>query len=105
MSSSSRVSFACCSPATSFSYSSCSFCASVFLILASARVSVTWTYSSILSPILFTLLAADSSIGLVKSIERDSIQTLSDLSAAFRTRPTDIVRLVKNNDTLLAQLG
>jgi hypothetical protein len=37
-------------------------------------------HSSILSAILLTLLAAESSIGLVKSIDSDSIQTLSALS-------------------------
>ena len=82
ISSSSRVSFACASPETNFSYSSCNFFASVFLILIVSsslgnRIHER-AYSSTRSPILLTLRAADSNIGLVKSIESDSIQTLSN---------------------------
>jgi len=111
MSSSSRCSLASCRPATSFSYSFCSFSASVRLILPISKTSVGsdyWADSSILSPILLTLRAADSSIGLVRSTDSDSMQTLSgseltcELYAESRTY---VVRLVKHHNTLLGHLG
>lgn len=61
-----------------------------------------------MSPILLTLLAADSSIGLVRSIDKDSIQTLSGKSASYfgcGEWRTYIVRLVKDDDTLFGQLS
>jgi hypothetical protein len=68
-------------PSTSFEYSSCSFAASVILILRESshgvNVSEKNTYSSILSPSFPTLRAAESSMGRVRSMLKDSIQTLS----------------------------
>lgn len=83
-SSSSLDSFASCSPATSCAYSSCNLPASVRLILPHKHqhpclCSATdeGTYSSIFSESLTTLRAAESSIGLVRSIDSDSRHTLS----------------------------
>ena len=115
ISSSSRASFACCKPDTSFSYSFCNLSESVFLILNQINLSrmlvVTLnTHSSILSPILLTLLAAESNIGLVKSTDSDSMHTLSAqvLSQFFVRRKrllTDIVRLIEDHNALLTHLG
>lgn len=70
-----------CRPSTSFAYSSCSLAASVVLILelvVNAVDKLKVTYSSILSVSLPMLRVAESSMGLVRSILRDSMQTLSE---------------------------
>ena len=73
---------ASCRPSTSLAYSSWSFEASVFLILLADQHSgnilkTKGAHSSILSPSRITLRAAESSIGRVRSMLRDSMQTLS----------------------------
>lgn len=72
-----------CRPSTSFAYSSCSLAASVFLILK-ANIFVNRhendienTHSSIFSLNFTTLREAESSIGLVRSMLKDSMHTLS----------------------------
>lgn len=110
--SSARASSASWRPSTSFAYSSWSFAASVTLILqqmSQKAVSYrTCAHSSILSPSLVTLLAAESNIGLVISILRDSIQTLSyfqisDVRMGFYLRVlvlTNIVSFVEHHDRI-----
>lgn len=69
------------------------------------------TDSTILSERAWTLLLAESSIGRVRSIDSDSMHTLSaqhrissDLRRIKQRRRTDIVSLVKDNDRVLAHL-
>lgn len=88
-SSSSTFSSLCCRPSTNRLYSSSSLDASFSLILVVVIFGVsmdedrrevgkaTRTHSAIFSVKVSTLRAAVSSIGRVKSIERDSMQTLS----------------------------
>jgi hypothetical protein len=86
-SSSIESSVASCSPATSFAYSSCNFAASVFLILPQDKYMAAQreaAYSSIFSPSLPTLRAAESNIGRVRSILNDSMQTLSQRRVRMR---------------------
>jgi len=73
-----------CKPSTSLAYSSCNLAASVVFILCGYRLSNestrTWTtYSSIFSESFATLLPAESSIGLVRSMLKDSMHTLSEI--------------------------
>jgi hypothetical protein len=81
-----------CKPSTSLAYSSCSLEASVFLILCTLSrkiggiTCIYGTYSSIFSPNLTTLLAAESSMGRVRSILRDSMHTLSMIDIQISVR-------------------
>ena len=103
---------ASCSPSTSRAYSSCSFDASVFLILPArqprAESDARRTHSSILSPSRITLRAAESSIGRVRSMLSDSMQTLSVVRVSMPRRciltlRTDVVRFVKDDNSILGQ--
>lgn len=100
-----------CKPCTSFWYSSCSLVASVFLILMRKCIPSVLTcfqcgqcrtHSSIFSVNVCTLLAAASSMGLVRSTLKDSIQTLSILCASSNTT---IEFLSISFDTCSATLG
>ena len=63
------------------------------------------THSSILSPSLVTLLAAESSIGLVKSMLNDSMQTLSSEQPVSVDKYdaeefTNVVSFVENDNSI-----